>query len=46
MKSFIFGCFVGAMMMDLAFGLPMTRAISNSAMVKNIEANPPIHSIK
>lgn len=46
MKAFLFGCLLGAFAMDLAFGLPMTQAINNSAMVKSIESTPPIHSIK
>jgi hypothetical protein len=46
MKSFIFGILVGVAGMDIAFGLPVYNAINNSAMVKDIQSNPPVRTLK
>lgn len=46
MKSFIFGILVGVAGMDIAFGLPVYNAVSNSAMVKDIQSHPPVHTLR
>lgn len=45
MKTFLFGFIIGVVCVDVAFGLPLYRAISNSSMVRSIEKNPPMHKI-